>query len=158
MIDGSNLGGATGGRRGARDAVAVVQRLQPWARGRRERLVVVFDGAPDPAVAKRYGALEVAWSGAGRSADDEIVRRLEASARGSTAADWVVVTNDRELARRCREAGARVEGAAELVEQIERRSAPRAPGARRSDAAPNDKPAANAEEREHWRGVFGKAE
>jgi len=46
LIDGSNLGGATGGRRGARDAVAVVHRLQPWARGRRERMVVVFDGAP----------------------------------------------------------------------------------------------------------------
>jgi len=78
--------------------------------------------------------------------------------RGGGKSDWVVVTNDRELARRCSAAGASVERAWELVERIERGREARAGAAQRGEGSPGDKPGANAEELEHWRKVFGDKE
>jgi hypothetical protein len=154
LIDASNLGGALGGAQGARDAVAVVCRLVEWTRDR-GRVVAVFDGEERGQLAIRYGALELVWGGAGRSADDEIVRRLGATRGGLRTRDWIVVTNDRELARRCRDLGARVERSGALADRLDRPAAARAPGARGGADPAHDKPPANAEEREHWRKIFG---
>lgn len=144
LIDASNLGGILGGAPGARDAAAVVRFLAEWTR-RRGRVVALFDGDDDGRLAKRYGALEVAWSGAGRSADQAILARLRRGGAG-----WTVVTDDRELARRCREAGAAVLPGRELVRRVE---SPH-PGARaaRRDA---DKPAPSAADRALWAKIFG---
>ena len=147
LIDASNLGGALGGPAGARDAERVVEYLQEWTRGR-GRVVAIFDGAESGRVARRYGPLEVVWSGAGRAADDEIVRRASAGPR-----DWIVITNDRELGRRCRELGAAVESSRALARRIER---PR-PGSRRSKAE-TDKPPLTAAERAYWKSVFDREE
>lgn len=111
-IDGSNLGGSLGGRAGARDARAVVELLQPWARRRGGRVVLVFDGPPRPDVAERYGALEVRWSGA-ESADQVLARLVSEGPK-----DWWVVTNDRALAERCAALGARRIALGELVGRI----------------------------------------
>jgi len=138
LIDASNLGGVLGGSAGARDADGAVRRLLAWRR--RGRVVAVFDGEPDGRVAERYGSLEVVWSGGRRTADEEILRRLARGARG-----WVVITNDRELARRCRDLGAQIQSAATLATRI----------ARRSSSRDSEKPAPSAAEREHWRKVFG---
>ena len=143
LIDASNLGGVLGGKRGARSPEAVIAFLLPWARGRGE-VVAVFDGQPDPRVAQRYGPLEVRWS-AGRSADD-VIAALAAKAPRR----WLVVTADRELERRCRDAGARVEGVEALVKRAER--APRPPGAPRRAGV--EKPEPSAQDIAHWRGVF----
>lgn len=115
LIDAANLGGALGGAAGARDAEAVVHLLLPWARGR--RAIAVFDGADPGLLARHYDGLEVVWSGAGRSADDEIVRRAT-SGRGR----YTVVSDDAGLLRRCRGA-ARLMGVAELLERIAPRAA-----------------------------------
>jgi hypothetical protein len=145
LIDASNLGGALGGARGARDAAAVFDYLRDWARGR-GRVVAVFDGEDDGRLARRYGPLEIVWSGAGRPADDVIAARLARGARG-----WTVVTRDRALARRCRELGATVESPEALARRVERPH----PGARRDDTTA-EKPAASAADRDHWRKVFGE--
>lgn len=146
LIDGSNLGGVLGGGAGARDAAGVVRRLMPWARERRDEVVVVFDGPPRAEVAERYGALAVAWSGT-TSADDRIVEMV-----ARQPARWTVVTADRELAARCRTAGGRVMTAGELAERTAR------PPRRRTSAGAAEqgtgKPAPNAEERDYWRDVF----
>lgn len=149
LIDASNLGGLLGGARGARDAQAVLAFLAPWARGR-GTVVVVFDGPPRPEIARRYGPLEVRFSGA-RAADDRMVEVVAAD-----PAAWIVVTQDRELARRCRDAGAKVESAAALAGRVSRPH-PRAARGARPATAP-DKPPAHAEEREHWRKVFADEE
>lgn len=149
LIDASNLGGALAGARGARDPQAVVAFLAPWARDR-GLVLVVFDGPERPEIARRYGALEVRWSGA-RPADDLVVEVVTRDSAG-----WTVVTGDRELARRCRDAGARVESAAALARRVARPH-PRAARAPRPATAA-DKPPAHAEEREHWRKVFGDGE
>ena len=141
LIDASNLGGALGGQRGARDAETVVRFLLPCSR-RRGRVVTVFDGTASARVADRYGGLEVIWSGAGRSADEEIVRRVAAAPR-----EWIVVTDDRELAARCRELGVRVQPVARLAEQ--------AAAARQREGSKGEKPEVSAAERAHWRRIFG---
>lgn len=146
LIDASNLGGVLGGAAGARDPEAVVKFLAGWAR-RRAHVVALFDGADNGRLATRYGSLEVAWSGAGVTADEAIVRRLRRARAGTT-----VVTADRDLARRCREAGARVMPPARLIERIaEPHPGPRA--ARGGEGAP--KPEPSAADRAHWRKVFG---
>lgn len=147
LIDGSNLGGVLGGGAGARDAAGVVRRLMPWARERRDEVVVVFDGPARAEVAERYGALSVAWSGA-TSADERIVEMV-----ARQPARWTVVTADRELASRCRAAGGRVSTVRELAERAARPPR-RRPTARAAEAAA-EKPAPHAEEREHWRRIFG---
>ncbi len=143
LVDASNLGGVLGGRRGSRDAESVVKFLLPWASGR-GRIVAVFDGPPRDRVAERYGGLEVAWSGA-RSADQAIEARVRRDPQA-----WTVVTSDRELARRCRDLGARTEPASRLVERVER---PHPRSRRAVDAA--GKPEPDPRDLAHWRRVFG---
>lgn len=147
LVDGANLGGRVGGAAGARAAAEVVRLLLVWARDRRAAVTVVFDGPAQPEVAEAYGALRVVWSGA-RSGDDVIVDRL----RAGPGDRWNVVTADRELARRCRELGARVEAVDRFLTRIEdpRRRSP-TPGQAEIET---DKPPARAEEREYWRRIF----
>jgi len=128
-IDGSNLGGALGGRRGARDARAVVESLQPWVRSRKGRVVLVFDGPARADVAERYGPIEVRWSGA-QSADAVLLRLIAVD-----PADWWVVTDDRQLAARCRDAGARSLPVGELLRRAETPH-----GGRGGNRAPRAKP------------------
>jgi hypothetical protein len=145
LVDGSNLGGLLDGAAGAHDPARVVRFLLPWTK--RGRLVVlVFDGEPDARVADRYGSLRVVWSGAGRSADDRLVSLVARDPRGGT-----VVTGDTELARRCRERGARVESAAWLVEQVD---ALRSANERGATAA--DKPQSTRGEVERWLALFSE--
>jgi len=149
LIDASNLGGALGGKRGSRDAAAVVRFLLGWARDR-GRVLVVFDGTGADRLAERYGALEVVWSGS-RSADDAI----EATVRKQPG-DWIVVTDDRELGRRCQDLGARVQPAATLIARVQRPHA-RAP-APVAAAIEAGKPAPSADDLRHWRKVFSDDE
>ena len=108
LIDGSNLGGALAGSRGARDRELVVEWVLAWSRAGR-RAVVVFDGPEDPALARGYGRVALRFSG-GRSADAVIRSLVERD-----PSRWIVVTDDRALRRAGREAGARVLRARELV-------------------------------------------
>ncbi|OYV91092.1 MAG: hypothetical protein B7Z68_11010 [Acidobacteria bacterium 21-70-11] len=70
------------------------------ARSERVRILVFFDGAPPPGSAdsEMLGAVEVRYVG---NADSAIVAFLRPHGRG-----WRVATDDRELARLARDAGA----------------------------------------------------
>ena len=126
IIDGSNLGGVLSGRTGARDRHTVVERLLPWARGRR-RVVVVFDGPEEPGLGTRYGGLQL-WYSAGASADSVIVRSIR-----DEPGQWHVVTDDRRLGDRCRDAGAVVVSVATLLRKLPEPAGSRAAG----DAEPS---------------------
>jgi len=153
LIDGSNLGGVKGGRRGARDSRAVVEWLLPWVRSRsadRGRLIVVFDGAAPPDVATRYGPLEVEFA-APRSADEAIVARVR-----SSPSRWIVVTNDRALARTCRDLGANTHAASTLATgplDRSRAASPRSGRGRPAHEA-SDKPHPSGSDQGYWKSVF----
>lgn len=100
FLDGDNLVGTARGRPpapGERDALVseVAERL----RRTRARVVLFFDGTGKSV---SLGSLSVRFAGAS-SADDAIVREI---ARSSRPKEATVVTADRDLARRARDAGA----------------------------------------------------
>ena len=128
VIDGSNLGGELGGAAGARDRVAVLHRVLPWAR-RRGRVVLVFDGPAEATLAERYGPLELLFAGAA-SADQSIQRLI-----GRQPRQWQVVTADRALAAACSERGARVVAPDELLARIDAAPPPSATGEAPVDVA-----------------------
>lgn len=93
-----------------------MQALQALARRRGGKYTVVFDGPPgDGFVADvQMGKVSVVFAGS-RSADAVVLARLR-QARQSR--DWTVISDDAELVRRCRDAGARHQSVRQLVQQL----------------------------------------
>jgi predicted RNA-binding protein with PIN domain len=108
LIDGMNvIGSRPDGwwRDRDRAMLRLVDQLERWAAAEGEEVTVVFERPPSPPL--RSTVIEVAHAPRARAnaADDEIVRRLEASAQ---TAQVRVVTSDRWLADRARALGAAV--------------------------------------------------
>jgi hypothetical protein len=104
FLDGNNLIGRERktGRPTDDDADALVREVADRLRGARARAVIFFDG-PSGRRPATLGSLSVRYPSSG-SADSEILATL---ARSGSPAEVVVVTADRELARRARDNGAR---------------------------------------------------
>ncbi len=119
LVDGNNLLGlATGkARPSEKERRELLRRIADRLRAERGRVVVVFDGPSETGRSEAaLGALTVRYSG-NRSADDVIV---ETASRSRSPADHFVVTDDRGLAARAREAGARTLGADVFLDRISR--------------------------------------
>jgi YacP-like NYN domain len=99
LLDGNNLAHGGSREKVRRAALAV-------ARRERVRIVVFFDGSPPPGSggSEVLGAVEVRYVG---HADSAIVAFLRPHGRG-----WRVATDDRELSRLARDAGAETVSAA----------------------------------------------
>ena len=101
LVDGNNLiGRARGGKASDEDRSDLVRELAERLRQTRARVLVFFDGAGH---AVSLGSLSIRFSGA-VTADDALMAELE---RSRAPGEETVVTADRELARRARNAGAR---------------------------------------------------
>lgn len=119
LIDGNNLLHSLPRRQASR---ADVRRMVLDAcRRERMRVTVVFDGPPPAGAPSRelLGTVTIVYSESA-SADDVIFRQVTAAA---SAREWVVVTDDRELAERARQRGAEVRSLSEW--RRPRRSRPR---------------------------------
>ncbi|NOZ77636.1 MAG: hypothetical protein GXP48_00375 [Acidobacteria bacterium] len=103
LIDGNNLMHALPAGRRSRDAVR--QMMLDLARRERISITLVFDGPPATGVPERenLGRVTVIYSGAS-SADDVLIRLLP---QRPAVQSWTLVTDDRELTARARNAGAR---------------------------------------------------
>jgi predicted RNA-binding protein with PIN domain len=113
LIDGDNLLGTWPGRsRTDDDKRALVREIDALTRRERRRIVVVFDGTGPLGVSR---GPDVLYSGPRASADSVILDllRSERDPKG-----WTVVTNDRQLADRCRHLGARIEGPKPFRERL----------------------------------------
>jgi len=101
FLDGNNLIGLArkSSRPGEDDRAALLSELSARLRSTRATVRVFFDGEGRAA---SYGSLTV--SGVGGSADEAIVREL---GKTSDPRQVIVVTADRELGRRVRDAGAK---------------------------------------------------
>lgn len=100
FLDGDNVVGTVlGHRTAAGDREALAREIADRLRRTQARVVLFFDGAGERL---SLGPLVVRFAGA-ISADDAIVREIS---RASQPGETTVVTADRELARRARDAGA----------------------------------------------------
>jgi predicted RNA-binding protein with PIN domain len=114
VVDGNNVfGSRPDGWWRDRDGAArrLVAELRALAARTGDHVTVVFDGRPVPGLdANEDHAVEVLYArrSGSNAADDRIVELLREEPDPSAV---VVVTSDRELARRARALGARVEGA-----------------------------------------------
>jgi hypothetical protein len=104
LVDGNNLLHQL--PRSERSREAVRRGVLERTRGQRQRVTVVFDGPPPQTApdVESLGTVTIRYAGS-RAADDVIIATLP---QGPPARQWVVVTDDRELQRRAREAGAEV--------------------------------------------------
>jgi rRNA-processing protein FCF1 len=105
LLDGNNLIGIARNtsRPGEEDRRALIAEVADRLRATRARATIFFDGPADGRGAA-LGSLTVR-AGSGGSADDAIVREVE---RARAPEELTVVTADRELSRRVRDAGGKV--------------------------------------------------
>jgi len=121
LVDGNNLCGAARDRRLGLpfDEPSMIALLSDFATRRVTWITVVFDGPAGDrrgsGRAGRAGRLKIAYSGSGRIADDLIV---ELGSRAGAPGNVIVVTSDRQLKSRVRDAGCRVMGCSEFAEKV----------------------------------------
>lgn len=84
---------------------ALVERLDRWASGREETVTVVFERPPSSPIASSVVEVAYAPKAAPNSADDEIVRLVQADAGPR---EIRVVTSDKGLIERVENLGASV--------------------------------------------------
>lgn len=115
LIDGNNLMGRPRDRSARRRVLA---ELADFARAKRARLTVVFDGAPEEHFpdGSRYRGVCIHYARRGSNADERIKGLVEASRERRTL--WVV-TSDRALGDYVRACGARLLRSEEFRERIE---------------------------------------
>lgn len=143
VIDGNNLLHTLASNQRSRDDVR--RRVLETVRHESLQVTVVFDGPPEggsPAI-ENLGRVTIHYSDTS-TADDVILRLLP---KGSGAADWTVVTDDRDLRSRVRQAGGRVRSLAEWRRR-------RLPSPRR----PAHEPKMSSHEVADWEKFFAAAE
>lgn len=101
-----------------RAMAALVASLDRWAAGREDDVTVVFERPPSTAIPSSLVEIAYAPRAAANSADDEIVRRVQADPRPH---DVRVVTSDRGLSERVLSLGASVQPAAGFRDLIDPR-------------------------------------
>jgi predicted RNA-binding protein with PIN domain len=150
FIDGHNLIGRTPGLSLSREEEGreeVLRRIGAARGSGREAVVVVFDGRGPTPEEGRFGGLRVVFAPVGRTADEEILRRLSAGNPRASA----VVTSDNRLARRAKDLGARVESCEAFWERLSARRGSRKPEPRKKpEAAPSPS------EVEDWLALFSR--
>lgn len=128
LIDGNNLLFAAWDAEPERPVGrgALCRRLGDWARRKKRRVCVVFDG-PEPGkeLSAQIGDPDVAviFSGPGVSADSVIMERILAD---SAPRRLLVVSSDRAIAAAARRRSARTEKSADFLRRLARDTAPRA--------------------------------
>ncbi|MDT5115059.1 MAG: hypothetical protein QOE30_798 [Mycobacterium sp.] len=98
--------------------VTLVDRLDRWASAQGDTVTVVFERPTSTAITSTVIEIAHAPKAAANSADDEIVRRVQADTRPD---EIRVVTSDRALANRVRSLGASVVSAESFRDLIDPR-------------------------------------
>lgn len=124
FVDGHNL---TFGHDAAREKLLggdpegsrehVLECVRVYAASTRDQAMVVFDGTGGETAPGKRGRVRYCFSGAGRNADAEILRRIRAhTGRRETR----IVTDDRSLAAAARRLGAKAIGLKKFLQEIQR--------------------------------------
>lgn len=118
LVDGHNLIPKAGLRLDSPDdELELVAVLQDFARFKRQRVEVYFDGAPAAqAGTRKFGTVRAYFVRQGQTADNAIRARL--NSLGKDAKNWAVVSSDREVQGAARAARAQVVSSEEFVKMI----------------------------------------
>lgn len=120
IVDGNNVMGQTPGwhRDKSRARRGLLEQLASFARVRKNRITVVFDGSPDRDLPDGSGfrGVTVLFAEPGSDADTRIIK-LIASVKDRRG--FIVVTSDRSLAFKVRAQGASVLRSGEFRKQLE---------------------------------------
>ncbi len=149
IVDGNNVMGQTVGwhRDKSKARRTLLEQLAEFARLKKARLTVVFDGRPDSQLpdAAGFRGVKVLFAERGSDADTRIKKLVEAARdrRGLT-----VVTSDRELAFAVRARGAAVIRSGEFRKQME--------AAFQAEPKPEDGEAEKIDDLNAWLRYFGK--
>ncbi len=153
LIDGHNLIGRFPGLRldDPQDEQKLLEHLHVFAQRKRHQIAVVFDPGLYyvPPQASPYADVQAIWCRPGKSADEEILRRL---AKASHPRDITVVTSDASLAGRARRIGANVVPAEQFVRMMQTP----APGSPAGNEEEKPEPFLTPEEIEEWRALFAR--
>lgn len=152
LIDGHNLIPRVPGLSLAdpEDELELIKRLEAFCLRSGKRAEVFFDNAPagQPRV-QSFGPVRAEFIRAGNTADAAIRRRLRSL--GRSAANWTVISSDREVQAAARQARARVLEAKEFAALLAGGRAPQRHGAEGDAAVPPG-------EVEEWLRLFGEDE
>ncbi|MDT5018404.1 MAG: hypothetical protein QOD39_4564 [Mycobacterium sp.] len=121
IVDGMNvIGSRPDGwwRNRGRAMTELVQHLEQWASRKGDHVTVVFERPPSPPIESAVITVAHAPEAAANSADDEIVRLVQAD---DDPAQIRVATSDRSLSERVRAAGASVHPAERLRNLVDPR-------------------------------------
>ncbi len=121
FFDGNNLIGlsAERARSDRQTRLAFLELLSRLSSSRGGKFVIYFDG-DDPGGAMPPKGVRVRFS-APLPSDDAIIRDIEGA---RVPSEIIVVTNDRRLAARCRDAGSRAMGWSEFTKRMEKHVRP----------------------------------
>ncbi len=151
LIDGHNLIPKVAGLslQAPDDEMRLVRLLQRYCAHRNTRAEVYFDRAAAGQAGRRgFGAVTAVFVRTGRTADQAIASRLRAL--GRQAANWTVVSSDREVQRAARWARARVLSSEAFAQELH---------ALMSQHPSEEKPASLSEsELEEWLKLFGESD
>ncbi|MFH1732648.1 MAG: NYN domain-containing protein [Planctomycetota bacterium] len=124
FVDGHNL---TFGHDAAREKLLggdpegsrkyILECVRIYAASTRDQAMVVFDGTGGKTAPGKHGSVRYCFSGAGRSADAEILRRIRAHTGRREAR---IVTDDRTLAAAARRLGVKTVGLKKFLQEIQR--------------------------------------
>jgi predicted RNA-binding protein with PIN domain len=120
IVDGNNVMGQTPGwhRDKAKARRNLIHQLAAFARARKARVTVVFDGSPDQEFpeASAFRGVKIFYAEKGSDADTRILKLVESlkDQRGFT-----IITSDRSLAFQVRACGAQVMRSGEFRKQME---------------------------------------
>jgi predicted RNA-binding protein with PIN domain len=148
LIDGNNVIGQIPGwhRDKAGSRRDLIRRLADFAKSKRARIIVVFDGAPDAAFpdSSSFNGVKIFYADRGSDADSRIEKLVETSKdkRGLT-----VVTSDRLLGRKVGFQGAKVMRSGDFRKLMDRTE--------QADTRSTDKVEPVVDEMDSWLRYFG---
>ncbi len=150
IIDGHNLIPKVPGLslRDIDDEERLVELLQEYARLKRKKVVVFFDGAPPGQAGERsYGAVRAHFVPAGRTADDAIRQYLDSL--GKAARNATVVSSDHLVQANTRELRARVLSSEDFARELS------SPSSRQAARSPVQSEPLPDQEVSEWIDLFG---
>ncbi|TAK12797.1 MAG: hypothetical protein EPO32_07585 [Anaerolineae bacterium] len=148
IIDGHNLIGKLPGLHlsDVEDEQKLVELLEDYCQRRGQKVMEVYfdNAAPGQSGAKKYARLNVRFVRAGLTADAAITNHLQRL--GNAAANWIVVSSDREVQTAARRARARIQSSEDFSREL--LAAPSGPDK-------TEDPRMSADDVDDWMKLFG---